>query len=258
VRERRTVESLLETIPAELRGTVVGAEELLRRRNLEPEGTLLPTGISAIDRVLGGGLPRGVLVELTGRGSSGRLAVVLAAVASMTSRGGSAALVDRGGSLDPDSAARLGVVLSRVLWVIPRRLPEAVRAAEELLSAGFPLVAMEAGLPPLSGRVATAAWIRLARLARGQGATVLVSSPYRLSGPAASVVLRLRGLKGVWRGTSIRVLAGLDASVVPERLRGVTPGSGGLHRWLLPDAALADPEAVPAIPSHQERVHAAG
>ena len=262
--ERRTADSLLRSLEPALRGVLVTAARLERRRGNTMERTPFPTGVAAIDRSLGGGLPRGALVEFSGRGSSGRLSAALAAAAAATASGAAAAFVDRGGSLDPASAVRLGVALERLLWVLPERLPGAVRAAEEVLAARFPLVVIEAGLPPLPGRVPTAAWFRLARLALERGATVIVSSPYRLTGPAAGVVVRFRGRRGTWLGKGPRVLAGLEASIAIDRLRlagNGAPVHGAAHRWTLPDAALADPAAAPGAAAGGESagaIHAAG
>ncbi len=258
VRSRAT--ALLEAVPAGLRGTVVSAAELVRRRRIEAERPPLATGITALDEALGGGFPRGALIELVGRGSSGRLSAALAALAVVTTGGDIAAMVDRGGSLDPGDAAALGVDLRRLLWVCPERLPAAVTAAEELTAAGFPLVVLEAGVTPLTGRAPVAAWLRLARLARLRDAVVLVSAPYRLSGPAAEAVLRLAARRAVWRGRAVRVLAGIETRLSLDKARGGRPGRTAIHRWLLPDAALTDPDALPAtVHSTVEEVsHAAG
>lgn len=257
---RRSTTSLLESVPAELRSTVVSAAELVRRRRLELERPPLATGLTTLDRALGGGLPRGTLVELVGRGSSGRLSAALATLAAVTSRGATAAMVDLGGSLDPEDAVRLGIVLPRLLWVHPGRLPEAVTAAEELLAAGFPLVVLDAGLPPVPGRPPTAAWLRLQRLARARGAVMLVSAPYRLSGPAAGIVLRLASRKALWRGHTVRVLAGLESRLQPLTSRSGRIGLAGCHCWLVPEAALTDPAAlsVPKRTDIEETSHAAG
>ena len=89
----------------------------------------LPTGIDPLDRLISGGLPRGRLTELVGRRSSGRFSIVLAALASATSAGEAAALVDRGSALDPQAAHEAGVELERLLWARPRRVKEALAAA---------------------------------------------------------------------------------------------------------------------------------
>src|SRR4029453_10471558 len=54
----------------------------------------LPTQVPALDRLLSGGLPRGGMVELSGRRSCGRFSVGISALAAATSCGEAAALVD--------------------------------------------------------------------------------------------------------------------------------------------------------------------
>ena len=111
----------------------------------------IATTVPGLDRLLSGGLPRGGLVELSGRRSSGRFSIGLAALASATSSGEAAALVDLGGHLDPQSAEAAGADLTRLLWVRPARLKEAVASTEMLLATGFPLVVADLGLAPLRG-----------------------------------------------------------------------------------------------------------
>jgi hypothetical protein len=76
-----------------------------------------PTGVSAVDELLDGGLPLGAISEFAGPESSGRSALALSFVARMTNRGSVAAWVDASDTLDPESAAAAGVDLDRVLWV---------------------------------------------------------------------------------------------------------------------------------------------
>ena len=75
------------------------------------------TGIAEVDVLLGGGFPRGSLVELCGRGSSGRTSLYLALLAQATGQQQACALVDVSDSLDPMSMAATGVDLARLLWV---------------------------------------------------------------------------------------------------------------------------------------------
>ena len=182
----------------------------------------LPTSVPGFDRLLGGGLARGTVLELVGRGSCGRLGVVLATLAVVTRTGESAALVDRGGHLDPRAAASAGVDLERVLWVRPSRLHEAVTAAEMLVVTGFPLVAVDLGLPPIRGRATPAAWLRLARACAERRAVVLVASPYRVSGCAAATVLCAGRGRGRWVGSvpGPRLLEGLATPWHSTRRRG--------------------------------------
>lgn len=183
----------------------------------EEPASPLPTGLEPIDRLLGGGLPRGRLTELVGRAASGRFSVVLAALASATSAGDAAALVDRGGHFDPQAALEAGVELERILWARPRRVKEALAAAEMLLATGFPLVAVELGLAPLSGAAPEAAWVRLARAAESERAAFVLSTPYRVSGFAAGAVLRMDAERPVWVGASPRLLLGTASRLSLER-----------------------------------------
>ena len=82
-----------------------------------PAPEMVPTGIPALDAALAGGLPRGCLTEICGPASSGRTAVLLAALAAATRRGEFCAVVDASDALDPHSAASAGVDLDRLLWV---------------------------------------------------------------------------------------------------------------------------------------------
>lgn len=165
----------------------------------ERAGDRLPTADPALERPLGGGLPRGRLVELVGRRSSGRLSTLLALLAAATSAGENAALVDLGDALDPAAAAAAGIELPRLLWVRPRRLEQALLGAEMLLHTGFPLVVVDLGLPPVpGGRGSEAGWRRLARAAGEHRAALLVATPYRATGTAAAVVLESRRRARWW------------------------------------------------------------
>src|SRR4029079_2851371 len=101
-------------------------ESLLRARQLDrtlttslpqvdprDEHALAPSGISALDARLGGGLPRGQLSELVGPRSSGRTSLLLQMLAAATARGELVAIVDALDMLDVESAAAGGVDLGR-------------------------------------------------------------------------------------------------------------------------------------------------
>jgi len=78
---------------------------------------LLPTGIAEVDALLEGGLPLGGVTEVMGRASSGRSTLVLSVLAGITRQGAAAAYVDVSDTLDPLSAAAMGIDLGRLLWV---------------------------------------------------------------------------------------------------------------------------------------------
>ncbi len=210
----KAARTLRSGLPDELRHSLYRASDLIRRRRAELREDPLPTSLTGLDHLLGGGLPRGILVELVGRGSCGRFAALLSALRAVTGAGEAAALVDQGAQLDPRAAAEIGVDLERLLWLRPQNLGDSLAAAELLIHTGFPLVALDLGLPPVRGRAPLAAWLRLARTAASHGAVVLAGSPYRLSGCAAGVVVTGGRGRGDWSTTGAsRLLNGLQTQL---------------------------------------------
>ena len=76
-----------------------------------------PSGVAELDAALGGGFPRGSLVELCGGAGSGRTSLAFSLLAQATERLEACAFVDVSDSLDPLSLAAAGVELSRLLWI---------------------------------------------------------------------------------------------------------------------------------------------
>ena len=245
---------LRPSLPEALRSRLRSARELARElRDAAGEGPF-PTAVPALDRLLGGGLPRGRLVELVGSRTSGRLSLLLAALAAATAAGEAAALVDLGDGLDPESALDAGIDLARLLWVRPPTLMKALAAAEMLIAGGFPLVALDLG--QRSGRGNEAAWLRLARAARAHDSALLVGAPYRVSGTAAAVVLQAGRGCAAWRGGggALRLLAGVASRIVLEKCRGRLPGQAedlALAMAGAPEPAAEVPAAAPR-PRFQE------
>src|SRR5438046_3676033 len=76
---------------------------------------LQPCGVAELDAVLGGGFPRGSLVELCGPATSGRTGLAFSLLAQATSRQEACAFVDVSDSLDRGSLAAAGVDLPLLL-----------------------------------------------------------------------------------------------------------------------------------------------
>ncbi|HEX2060128.1 MAG TPA: hypothetical protein VHK90_05265, partial [Thermoanaerobaculia bacterium] len=188
----------------------------------------IPTTLAPFDELLGGGLPRGKMVELTGRRGAGRFSIVLSALAAATSMGEAAVLVDLGDHLDPRLAEANGVDLRRLLWIRPKTLKQAVMSAEMIAATGFQLVVLDAGLHPIRGRrVPDAAWVRLARSAEAHGAAMLISTPYPLTGTASEAVVSASQSKVRWhgRGKSPRLLLGTTNELRLEKHRHMKAGT---------------------------------
>lgn len=168
---------------------LVTPEELAHRRP-----PVLPTGLGPLDRLLGGGLPQGRIVELAqGRGALGT-AVALRLLARLTAGGRLAAVVDRADCFDPPGAARIGADLRRTLWCRPTTHRDAVRAADVLLASGaFALVILDLGARPAfggRGPIRSLRWAeegrpRADRPAVARGQLDLLSPPGQRTAPPA-------------------------------------------------------------------------
>jgi len=245
-------------LPETARRHLLSGRDLVEKSR-EEERQPLKTAQPALDRLLAGGLPRGRLVEILGGRSSGRFSAVLSILAAVTGTGQTAALIDLGDGLDPATAVRMGVATERLLWLRPKRIKEALAAAEIVLATGFPLVVVDLGLPPVcGGRGNEAAWLRLARAAAAQGAALVVSSPYRVSGTAASAVLRADRALAKWNGTgsSPRLLAGLSGHLALEK--GLPEAPSGEERFELKvaQAFSSTSSGAPATPAAEARPQA--
>ena len=149
-----------------------------------------PTGLAALDGLLGGGWPRGALSELCGARSSGRTAIIRAALVAALAAGEATALIDAGGRLDA-RAIPSGRTSAAPLW-IRCTADQTLKAADLVIAAGgFGLVAVD--LCDQTGRIPDAAWMRLRHAARAQGTTVLVSAARARLGSFAAAAIELTG-----------------------------------------------------------------
>ena len=224
---RDDVKLLFNSLQGTAAATLTNATELLRALEKARRDESIPTTLAPFDHLLGGGLPRGKMVELTGRRTAGRFSIVLSALAAATSMGEAAVLIDLGDNLDPRTAEENGVDLQRVLWIRPKTMKQAVMSAEMIAATGFQLVVLDAGRYPVKGRrVPDAAWVRLARSAEAHGTALLISTPYPVTGTASEAVIVTTKTRLQWLGTgkAPRVLAAATSELALEKHRHRKPG----------------------------------
>jgi len=92
-----------------------------------------PTGSLSLDLALGGGIPRGRVVEIYGPESSGKTTLTLHVIAEVQKKGGTAAFIDAEHALDPAYAKRIGVDVDNLLLSQPDNGEQALEIAETLV-----------------------------------------------------------------------------------------------------------------------------
>lgn len=106
----------------------------------------MATGFSALDNALGGGLPRGRIVEITGRPTAGMATLALKIIAQAQAQGESAIYLDLEATFDPVYAARCGLILDRLLLVRPVNAHQAFPLLRDFADSGCGVLLCD--LPP--------------------------------------------------------------------------------------------------------------
>lgn len=102
------------------------------------------SGSISLDMALGGGIPKGRIVEVYGPESSGKTTLTLHAIAEVQKAGGTAAFVDAEHALDPQYAKRIGVDLDKLLISQPDTGEQALEIVETLVrSSAVDLVVVD-------------------------------------------------------------------------------------------------------------------
>jgi hypothetical protein len=225
---------------------------------------VLASGVAELDRILGGGLPRGTITTLEGAPSSGRTALAARVLAAATA-GGLGAIV--GTSAFPPALAAAGVRLERLLIVSAPDPVGAARAADILLRSGVFAAVVIPALP--SGRATgSATWTRLASLAHRANAVLLAlgvqaSSELRYF---ASVRIETAIERVRWNGPPghFGTLAGYDVRATIRKHKRAAPGASALISCLTfenhaPLVALRERVlAMPAAPVRTRVTSTAG
>ncbi|MGL5197311.1 MAG: recombinase RecA, partial [Chroococcales cyanobacterium] len=104
----------------------------------------IPSGALTLDLALGGGLPKGRVIEIYGPESAGKTTLALHALAEVQKAGGVAAFVDAEHALDPSYAAKVGVDIENLFVSQPDTGEMALEIADQLVrSAAVDLVVID-------------------------------------------------------------------------------------------------------------------
>ena len=168
----------------------------VRTRLSRPEKSIAywPSGISQLDAVLDGGLPRSALTELVSPKLSGGSGLVARALLQQAAQHRQwSALVDGTDSFDPSDFENSE--LSRLLWVRCQNAAQAVKAADFLLRDGnLSLVLLDLRLNPAKQlqKIPASSWYRLQRCLEPIATALLIITPRAMVG-AAHARVQLQG-----------------------------------------------------------------
>jgi hypothetical protein len=182
---------LRRPVPA---GSVVDLRNLLAERfphALASAEARLITGLSFLDRTIGGGLPKGAITELISpQVSAGSASLIHALIQAQ--RGAvvpvmprPVALIDGRDSFDPQPLGN--ACLHHLLWVRCNKAFEAIKAADLLLRDGnFTLLIVDLVLNPPEElrKIPQTSWYRLQRLVEPTSAVCLVLTRQSMVGSA--------------------------------------------------------------------------
>ncbi|HXL82225.1 MAG TPA: hypothetical protein VN951_15230 [Pyrinomonadaceae bacterium] len=163
---------------------------------------VIATGVSQIDSLAGGGLPRGAITEIFGPASSGRTSFLLLTLAAATNHDEVCALVDMNNTLDPKSAGRANVKLDRLLWIrCDNNLEHAFKATDLLLQGGgFGIVMLDLGdlSAKTARRIISSWWFRFRRVVENSPTALLVITQDCSVRSCAALSLEMKNEGLVW------------------------------------------------------------
>jgi len=93
----------------------------------------ISTGSISLDIALGGGVPRGRIIEIYGPEASGKTTLSQHIIAEVQKNGGTAAFIDAEHALDPEYAKKIGVNIDELLISQPDTGEQALEIAETLV-----------------------------------------------------------------------------------------------------------------------------
>jgi hypothetical protein len=179
---------------------IIDLRQLLAKRfpqTFAPATERVRTGVPVLDDLVGGGLPKSAITELSSANLSAGSALFLHALLQNAHRSGFfLALIDGRDSFDPQPLGN--AALRNLLWIRCTQAFEAVYAADLLLRDGnFPLVVLDLVLNDVQElrKIPHTNWYRLQRLVEAAPAAFLVLTRRSL---ISSAQVKL-SLENVWR-----------------------------------------------------------
>ncbi len=131
--KKKALETVMETVNKQYgKGSIMRLGDDTERLNVET----FSSGCYSIDKILGGGIPRGRIIEVFGPESSGKTTLALHMVSSIQKSGGVAGFIDAEHALDPMYAKNIGVDIDNLYISQPDCGEQALEIAETMARSG--------------------------------------------------------------------------------------------------------------------------
>lgn len=131
--KQKALEAALEKINKDYgKGSVIKLGESIEEMNVET----FSTGSLGLDIALGGGYPKGRIIEIYGPESSGKTTLALHAIAEIQKSGGVAGFIDAEHALDPMYAKNIGVNIDELYVSQPDSGEQALEIADTMVRSG--------------------------------------------------------------------------------------------------------------------------
>lgn len=128
--ENNSIESALEKLQKKYGKDVV----IQMDKDMDFKVETISTGCFSLDEALGSGLPRGRIIEVFGKESSGKSTLTTFLMAQIQKAGGRAALIDAEMAFDGNYAKAVGVDISKLMVAQPGSLEEGMDILRELVN----------------------------------------------------------------------------------------------------------------------------
>lgn len=96
----------------------------------------ISTGSLILDSIIGGGVPKGRIIEIYGAEASGKTSIALTMAANVQKEGGNVVFLDVEQAFDPKYARKLGVDTDKLAFAQPVIAEDVLRIVKELASSG--------------------------------------------------------------------------------------------------------------------------
>jgi len=230
--------SCVAIIRAQVERRIPGALAVYERQTPE----VFPTGITAIDREIGG-IPKGALTQVCAPvdSTSGRTTLLLSLLAQVTGKEQYCVLVDANDCFDPESANAVGVCFSRLLWVRcsgrgVKAVEQAFKSADILIqNGGFGVIALDLGnvAEKLVRNIPLTTWFRFARVMEALPTALVVLLTHSAAQNCAALTLNM-GASAQWSKTGTASHAQLISNVQFDLEIGRTRSKKPAHGVIMP------------------------